>query len=132
MGAVRCILNESGRCFVQLGDWFNLTLSGSRKIQSTPLRYCMQGNVLYLPRGVSPDDISFAQCFCWARLRTDVIDEQGFGFRFDEPLPEHATLNFLDEEGVGLDARYMRRHKEIDGKRVPAPSFCSATLIEGI
>lgn len=132
MGAVRCLFNESERCFVSLGDAHKLTLAGTRHFQATALRYCMQGDILYLPQGISSDDISFAHRFCWARLRFDVIEDLDFEFRFNESLPPEVTLESLDEAGVGLGARYMRRHREVDGKREPVSAFCSATLIRAI
>lgn len=132
MGSLRCLLDESTRSFVQLDSRRRLSLAGTRKFQATPLRYCIQDNVLYLPKGVSPDDISFARRFCWARLRVDLIDEFDFDFGFNQPLPEFASLDWLHEAGVGLGARYLRRHREIDGQRVAVSEFCSATLIQGI
>jgi hypothetical protein len=132
MGAIRCLLNESKRCFVELGNMHGLSLAGTRHFQATALRYCMQGDMLYLPKGISPDDIKFTNRFCWARLRVDVIDELGLDFRFNESLPPEVSLESLDEAGVGLGARYMRRHREVNGKRVPVSAFCSATLISAI
>jgi hypothetical protein len=132
MGAVRCLLNESERCFVQLGDMFQLNLKGTRHLQTTALRYCIQGDTLYLPKGISPDDITFSNRFCWARIRVDEIAELDFDFRFRETLPPDVSLESLDEAGFGLGSRYMRRHREIKGKRVPVSAFCSETLIRAI
>ncbi len=91
MGAVRCLLDESERCFVELGGMHGLTLAGTRHFQATALRYCMQGDTIYLPKGVSPDDITFAHRFCWARLRVDVIEELEFHFNFNEQLPDDVS-----------------------------------------
>jgi len=92
----------------------------------------MQGDILYLPKGISPDDITFAHRFCWARLRVDVVDELDFEFSFNQRLSDEVSLASLEDAGVGIGARYMRRHREIDGQRVPVSAFCSATLIQAI
>src|SRR5688572_22504954 len=132
MGSLICLLNESKRCFVQLADRRFLSIEGTRHFQSTPLRYCLRGNELFLPKGISPDDITFAQRFCWARLRIHVLDELDFRFEFDSPLPADVSFDWLDEQGIGFGSRYLRRHQEVDGRRVPVSQFCSETLIKGI
>lgn len=132
MGSLVCLLNESKRCFVKLEALRSLSLEGARHFQSTPLRYCLRGSELFVPKGISPSDITFVNRFCWARLRHDVIDELDFSIEFDSPLPEYVSLDWLDEQGVGLGSRYLRRHQEIDGRRVPVAEFCSETVIDGI
>lgn len=132
MGSVICLLNESERRFVRLADRHFLNLEGTRHFQATPWRYCLRGNELFLPQGISPDDITFAQRLCWARLRLDLIEELDFTFQFNERVPESVSFDELEDRGVGFGSRYLRRHRELNGRRVPVSQFCSETLIEGI
>ncbi len=132
MGSLICLLNESERRFVQVVDRHSLNLKGTRHFQTTALRYCLRGNELLLPSGISLDDISFAQRLCWARLRFDLIDELDFAFQFNEPVPDYVSFDELEEWGAGFGSRYLRRHQELEGRRVPVSQFCSETLIEGI
>lgn len=132
MGAVRCIFSESERCFLKAGGVYPLTLEGTRKFQASPLRYCLQNDVMYLPVGFTDEDYAYTKRICWARLRIEVIDDLEFDFGFNEPIPDEYTLDRLDEEGVGLGARYLKRHREQDGKRESVSSFCSDQIIKGI
>ena len=52
------------------------------------------GNALHLPNGISMSDITFADRFCWARMRFEVIDEFNFPLTFDDPVPS-------DEKSLG-------------------------------
>lgn len=132
MGAVRCIFSESKRRFLKLGALCPLNLEGTRKFQASPLRYCLQSDRLYLPEGFSEEQYAYSERLCWARLRVDVIDDLDFDFQFNSEIPEGLTLENLDDQGVGLGARYLKRHRELDGKRLAVTSFCAETLIEGI
>lgn len=132
MGAVRCIFSESERCFLKVGGQYQLNLEGTRKFQASPLRYCLQNDVLYLPMGFSKEDYAYTKRICWARLRIDVINELEFSFGFDEPVPDEYTLVRLADEGVGLGACYLKRHQELDGKRESVSQFCSSEIIKGI
>jgi hypothetical protein len=132
MGAVFCIINESQRRFIEFGRMCTLSLEGTRLYQASPLRYCLRGDTLYLPKGISPEDITFSQRFSWARVRPDSLYNLNFAFAFEEPLPTGITFEFLEEVGFELGSRYVRRHREIDGKRTAVSTFCSATLVKGI
>jgi HJR/Mrr/RecB family endonuclease len=132
MGAVRCIFSESERQFLQLGGQYPLNIEGTRKFQASPLRYCLQENVLYLPTGFSEEDYAYSKRFCWARLRTNVLYDLDFHFDFNTKIPDDYSLERLNENGVGLGARYIKRHQEVDGSRISVSKFCSATLIDGI
>lgn len=132
MASLICLLNESQREFVQLKDRHFLNLEGTRHFQSTPLRYCLMGNALHLPNGISMSDITFADRFCWARMRFEVIDEFNFPLTFDEPVPSDVSFDELEAMGAAFGSRYLRRHRELDGRRVPVSQFCSETLIEGV
>ena len=96
------------------------------------MRSANEASGLFLPKGISPDDITFAHRLCWARLRLDLIEELDFTFRFEERVPEDVSFDVLEEQGVGFGSRYLRRHRELEGRRVPVSEFCLETLIEGI
>jgi HJR/Mrr/RecB family endonuclease len=132
MGSLICLLDESHRRFVQVADCYTLNLKGTRHFQASALRYCLRGNELFLPSDISIQGATFGQRLCWARLRFDVIDELDFAFKFNEPVPDYVSFDDLEEEGVGFGSRYLQRHQELDGRRVPVAQFCSETLIEGI
>src|SRR4051794_29681487 len=112
MGAVHYVLNESERCFLELGGMYPLTLEDTRSFQASPLRYCLKGDVLFLPKGISLDDISFSHRLSWARIRVDTLYDLSFEFSPNEPLPSEVTFESLEDEGFGLGSRYVRRHRE--------------------
>ncbi|MBN3874508.1 restriction endonuclease [Nostoc sp. JL33] len=132
MGAVRCIFSESEHRFLELGGQYPLSLEGTRKFQTSPLRYCLQENILYLPKGFSEEDYAYSKRFCWARLKINVLYDLHFHFGFNTRIPDDYSLEKLTEAGVGLGARYLKRHQEVNGSRISVSKFCSASLIDGI
>jgi Restriction endonuclease len=132
MGAIRCLFSESEFWFLELGGQYPLNLEGTRKFQASPLRYCLQGNILYLPKGFSEDDYLYSKRLGWARLHTSVIYTLDFSFNFNTRIPDDYSFERLNELGVAFGARYCKRHKEVDGLRIPVSNFCSDTLINGI
>lgn len=132
MGAIRCIFSESERRFLKLGGQYPLNLEGTRKFQASPLRYCLQESILYLPERFTEEDYAYSKHFCWARLRINILDDLDFHFDFNKKIPDDYSLEKLNKAGVGLGSMYLKRHQEVNGLRISVSEFCSTTLIEGI
>lgn len=137
MGAVRLIYDETTNQLKKLGRWDELNLDRTRKIMQGPLRYCLQGNTLYLPEDEGL--IKGNHRLCWGRIRFEefyehswLYDPETETFKFDvrlevDPLDYHVPFT-----GIGFGVMYSKRHKETEEGRIPVKQFISQEIIESV
>jgi hypothetical protein len=92
-----------------------------------PLRYCLQGKQMYLPRDQSV--IEAKHRLAWIRVR---VEGQPWlaTLTENEPLPFNPVNEFRDEIGLGFV--YSRRHSEEEDGRRAVAELCSQELINAI
>jgi hypothetical protein len=137
MGAVRLIYDETIKQMKRVGWWGELSLEGTRKIMQGSLRYCLQGNVLYLPEDQSLVDSKHR--LCWGRIRSEELYELDWLYDleaeeiiYDTPL----FVNPLDFHkpftGIGFGVMYSKRYREAEEGRIPVKEFISQSIIDRI
>lgn len=131
MGAVRLIFDETLRQMKQLGWWGMLPLEQTRKTMAGPLRYCLQGNMLYLPKDQSV--IKACHRLCWGRIRVDEeLCDMPWLATFDTELPENPLALHSSFGGIGFGVMYSQRHRETPEGRVPVGQFIAESLINAV
>jgi hypothetical protein len=130
MGAIRLIYDETLRQMKKLGWSGELNLEATRKALASNLRYCLQGNTLYLPEDESL--ISNKHRLCWGRIRVEELDELPWLAEFDTELPEDPLAYHRPFTGIGFGTVYSRRHRESKTGRVPVSAFVAQSLIDAI
>ena len=114
----------------RLGWWGDLNVEGTRKAMQGKLRYCLQGNTLYLPE--DQNIIEAGHRLCWGRARFEEIEEHSWLKEFEKPLDENPLQFHMPFTGVGFGVMYSKRHQETDGSRIPVKSFISQSIIYSI
>lgn len=127
MGAVRLIYDETARQMKHLGWWGELNVEGTRRIMAGPLRYCLQGSTLFLPKDQSA--IQNKHRLCWGRIRTDEIEERPWLAEFDKEVPEDPLAYHQPFTGIGFGVTYSRRHQETPAGRIPVSTFIAEDII---
>lgn len=127
MGAIRMIYDETTNSLAQLGWWGRLKTEGVRKFSLGRHRYCLQGDVLYLPE--DEDLLKSDHRLAWLRVRVDDEDLSWAATR-NEPLPFNPLTEF--RPGLGLGSMYSLRHFETENGRRPVREFCSDALVDAI
>lgn len=130
MGAVRLIYDETTNTLKRLGWWGELNVEGTRKIMESGLRYCLQGNMLYLPEDQSV--IESKHRLCWGRARTEEFEEHPWLADFDKPLEVNPLDFHMPFSGIGFGVLYSKRHRETEAGRIPVKSFISQSIIDAI
>jgi len=132
MGTLIATYSESKDRFFRLARKDELTIEGVRRVLGSSMRYCLGDRYLYIP-GEDPELDELGQ-LCWARIPADLIYEYKFNFgdRFEGSGDLISGLSNLEEAGVRIGNRYIRRQKEVDGKFVAVPEFCSQALIDAL
>jgi len=128
MGTVVAVYSESQRTFFQLGAKLTISMEERRRLLGSPMRYCIGGNYIYLP-AENPSLPPLAQ-LCWARIRSESIYEFDFHLAIGAQLPESCTLDVLEEGGIRLADRYVKRQREVDVHLQKVDEFCAESLIE--
>ena len=130
MGAVRLIYDETTNELKRLG-WFGaLNVGGTRKIMEGRLRYCLQGNNLYLPKDESV--LKANHKLCWGRARVEEFEYHPWLNEFDKPLPVNPLDFHMPFTGIGFGVMYSKRHRETEEGRVAVKSFISQSVIDAI
>lgn len=130
MGAVRFIYDETINQLKHCALARELNLEGTRKIMQGHLRYCLQGNTLYLPQDESI--VKNKHRICWGRIRSEEFEEHPWIETFDTPLDIN-PLNFHRPfTGIGFGILYSKRHRETKNGRIPVNSFISESIIDAI
>lgn len=125
---LRLIYDETSHQMKRCGWWDDLNLDGTRRIMSSNLRYCLQGNTLYLPEDQSV--IENRHRLCWARVRVDELNYLPWLAEFDREVPED-PLEY-HSGGIGFGMMYSRRHRETPEGRVPVSEFVAQSLIDAL
>jgi hypothetical protein len=114
----------------ELGWWGELTVEGTRKVMMGSLRYCLQGNMLYLPKDESI--ISDKHRLCWGRIRFEELDDMPWLGEFDKEVPEDPLAHHRQFTGIGFGVMYSRRHREGQDGRMPVSEFVAESLVGAI
>lgn len=130
MGAIRFIYDETSRELKRCGFWSELNVEGTRKIMQGSLRYCLQGNTLYLP--TDQDIIKAKHRLCWGRARLEEIYDHPWLEEFDKPLDVDPLEFHMPFTGIGFGVLYSKRHHETEKGRIPVKSFISQSIIDAI
>jgi restriction endonuclease Mrr len=137
VGAVRLIYDETTNQLKRLGWWGELDIEGTRKMMQSQSRYCLQGNVLYLPQDDSL--IDFKHRLCWGRIRSEeffvhdwVYNQETEEVNFDVTLQVNPLDFHKPVTGIGFGAVYSKRHRETEEGRVPVKQFISQSIIDEI
>lgn len=130
MGAVRLIYDETTRQLKRAGFAGEFNLKDTRKFMQGPLRYCLQGNSLYLPLDTSIVDEGHR--LCWGRARIEYFDDHPWLNDFDVTLEVNPLDYHMPFSGIGFGAVYSKRHRETEQGRVPGKSFISQSLIDSL
>jgi len=130
MGAIRLIYDETARQMKKLGWWGELNLESTRKIMAGNLRYCLQGNTLYLPEDQTI--LEKKHRLCWARIRFEELDDLPWLAEFDKEVPEDPLQYHQRFTGIGFGVMYSRRHRETSEGRAPVHEFAAQALIDAI
>jgi len=130
MGAIRLIYDETIRQMKQLGWWGELNLDATRRAMASPLRYCLQGNVLYAPK----DELVLEakHRLCWGRIRAEELDERPWLAEFDKEVPEDPLAFHSPFTGIGFGVIYSRRHRETPEGREPVAEFVASALVDAV
>ncbi|WP_181164975.1 restriction endonuclease [Mesorhizobium sp. B2-9-1] len=85
--------------------------------------------MLYVP--TTDDDHSH---LCWARIWSQIISEYSldFGDSIVGKGERLVGITALEEAGIMIGDRYLRRLKEENGQFVPVQEFCSQQLIDAL
>ena len=130
MGAIVATYSERENCFFRVHQKIKLEIDGVRRILASPFRYCLQGDVLFVPR-----DTSNTPQLCWARIDSVTLLYNRFDCNdgtFEGRGDPVSTLAELEEAGVGVGDRYIRRPREEKAGFVPVAEFCSQSLIDAL
>lgn len=130
MGAVRMIYDETTNELKRLGWWGELNVEGTRKIMQGGLRYCLQGNALYLPQDVSV--LKAKHRLCWGRARYEEFEDHPWLSEFDRPLEVNPLDFHMPFTGIGFGSMYSKRHRETEEGRIPVKAFISQAVIDAI
>jgi hypothetical protein len=84
----------------QLGWWGELNDEGTRKVMASSLRYCLQGNRLYLPKDESI--IEHKHRLCWERIREEELDDLPWLAELDKEVPEDPLAYHRPFTGIGF------------------------------
>ena len=128
MGTIITVYSESLRTFFRIAGKQELTLQERRRLLGSPLRYCIGGDYLYLP-AKNPDLPTLSQ-LCWARIPSVSLDEFDFQLDIGTQLPENVTFDTLEDGGILIADRYVKRQKEVDGHIQKVDEFCAQTLLD--
>lgn len=130
MGAVRLIYDETTNELKRLGWWGELNVEGTRKVMQGKLRYCLQGNMLYLP--ANQGILEAEHRLCWGRIRSEEVYEHPWVEEFDKPLDVNPLDFHMPFTGIGFGVMYSKRHCETEEGRIPVKSFISQSIIDSI
>src|SRR5688572_28289857 len=130
MGAVRLIYDETTNELKRLGWWGELNVDGTRKAMQGKLRYCLQGNTLYLP--ADQRIVEDEQRLCWGRARFEECEEHPWLEDFDKPLDVNPLDFHMPFTGIGFGVMSSKRHRETEEGRIPVKSFISQSIIDAI
>lgn len=83
------------------------------------LRYCLDGNRLFLPSDESL--LTKEHRLCWGTFREEQLREHPWLAIYDQEVPQ----NPLDMHpfAVGFGLRYSKQHRETERGRAPVNSF---------
>jgi hypothetical protein len=131
MGTLVATYSERDGRFYRLAGKYEIKPDAVRRIRATPLRYCLGANMLYVP---ADEAAALEGRLCWARIPTQIICDCKFDFgdHFEGEGELVVGLSALEEVGVLLPDRYIRRWREEDGRFVAVPEFCSQLLIDAL
>ncbi|HYG34485.1 MAG TPA: hypothetical protein VEC99_06860, partial [Clostridia bacterium] len=130
MGSIAALYSEAARTFFKVAAKPTIDINERRRLRGTELRYCIGGDYIYLP--ADQPNLPPLRQLCWARMHSAVAQSFPFEFDIGVQLPEFCTLDYLQEEGVLLGDRYIKRHRESDGRLVPVDSFCAQALLDAL
>ncbi len=130
MGAIRLIYDETTRQMKRLGWWGQLNVQGTRRAMVSRLRYCLQGNTLYLPTEESI--VENGHRLCWGRIRAEELEELPWLAEFDKEVPEDPLAFHRPFTGIGFGVMYSQRHREGPDGRVPVSQFVADSLVRAI
>jgi hypothetical protein len=135
VGAIRLIYDESLREFKKLGWWGELNLEDTRKIMQGRWRYCLQGNMLYLPEDQAL--LTENHRLCWGRIRIEEFEEEKWLRELgDSVFDKELTVDPLDYHrqytGIGFGACYSKRHSEEPGGRRGMRELISQSIVDSI
>ncbi|HEY1718820.1 MAG TPA: restriction endonuclease [Verrucomicrobiae bacterium] len=130
MGSIVALYSEADRTFYRLAAKPQIDINERRRLRGTDLRYCIGGDYIYLPAEQS--NLPPLRQLCWARIHSSVAQDFPFHFDIGVQLPDFCTLDYLQNEGVYLGDRYIRRHRESDGRLVAVDSFCAQSLLDAL
>lgn len=130
MGAVRLIYDETLRQMKKVGWIGELSVKETRRIAAGHLRYCLQGNTMYLPEDESL--IEAKHRLCWGRIRVEEFDDLPWLAEFDRELPEDPLAYHRPFMGIGFGVMYSRRHRETEDGRVRVSTFVAQSVIDAI
>jgi hypothetical protein len=130
MGTVRLIYDETTNKLKRLGWCGKLNVESTRKVMQGSLRYCLQGNRLYLPQDESI--IEAKHRLCWGRARIEEFEEHPWLEEFDKPLDVNPLDFHMPFTGIGFGIMYSKRHRETEDGRIPVKSFISQSIIDSI
>lgn len=131
MGTLVATYSERESRFYSLVAKLELKPDAVRRVRATPQRYCLGANMLYI---AADEEAALSGQLCWARIPTYITSDYKFDFgnRFEGRGDLVTGLAALEDAGVLLADRYVRRWREEDGRFVPVPEFCSQTLIDAL
>ena len=132
MGAIVATYSEREGHFFRVAQKIQLKPDGVRRVLATQLRYCLQGNYLYVPRDMGASQTAK---LCWARIHSSILTYGRFDFGdgdFEGFGDIVSGLSNIEEAGVGLGYRYIKRQRETCDGFVPLPEFCSQALIDAL
>ena len=117
MGTIVALYTEVQKRFIRLGGKFELSPEGVRHALSTRMRYCLGGNVLYVPASNSDDVLKLR--LAWARISPEIEIDPVY---WTDPIGEPIELSKLDPRDVRVGNRYTKRQLEDGGKFVAVSS----------
>lgn len=132
MGSLRLIYDETTREFKKVNWWGELNVKGTRKAMQGPLRYCLQGNKLFLPE--DHRIIEKKHRICWGRIRMEEFEEYDWlkDFAFDKTISVDPLDYHMPFTGIGFGVLYSQRHAEENERRIPVKEFIGQEIIDAI
>ena len=124
------IYDETIRQMKEVGWWGELNVEGTRKVMAGSLRYCLQNNMLYLPKDQSV--LERKHRLCWGRVRVEELDELPWLAEFDKEVPADPLAFHQPFTGIGFGVMYSQRHREDADGRQPVSQFVAESLVKAV
>jgi Restriction endonuclease len=99
----------------------------TREVSRGKLRYCLQGNMLYVPERT--ELLEEDRRLCWMRVRVEDEYLSWLGTR-DKTIGIDLVQLAMENVDIGLASLYSLRHEETAEGRRSVREFCSQTLFD--